>query len=56
MDIKRISSRFSVSPQVSVNDLAAVKAAGFEGIICNRPDSEGVDQPRFSELKKLYAK
>ncbi|WP_052272451.1 TIGR01244 family sulfur transferase [Leisingera sp. ANG-M7] len=56
MDIKRISSKVSVSPQISVSDLAAVKAAGFKGIICNRPDGESADQPRFADLEIAASK
>ncbi|SDW79832.1 sulfide:quinone oxidoreductase [Ruegeria halocynthiae] len=52
MGIQRISSKLSVCPQILVKDLAEVKAAGFMGIICNRPDGEGADQPRFAEIEK----
>ena len=52
MVIKRISSKLSVSPQITTKDLAEVKVAGYKGIICNRPDGEGADQPRFAEIEK----
>lgn len=45
MDIKRIDERVSVSPQVSVEDVEHIKAAGFVAIINNRPDGEDVTQP-----------
>ncbi|SER00246.1 TIGR01244 family sulfur transferase [Thalassovita taeanensis] len=40
MDIRQITPRYSVSPQISAEDLPAIKAAGFARVICNRPDEE----------------
>lgn len=40
MDIRQITPRYSVSPQIFPEDLAAIKAAGFTKVICNRPDNE----------------
>ncbi len=40
MDIRQISDRYAVSPQITPEDLSAAKAAGFARVICNRPDSE----------------
>ncbi len=51
MDVKTITEGFSVSPQISPDDLAALKARGFRSIICNRPDGEGADQPTFEEIE-----
>ena len=31
--------------------MAAIKAAGYRAIICNRPDGEGADQPSFEEIE-----
>ena len=50
MEIKRITPALSVSPQIAVADLPAIKAAGFRSILCNRPDGEGADQPSFDEI------
>ena len=50
MDIKRISETISVSPQIDASDLEAIRAAGFRSVICNRPDSEGADQPTHEEI------
>lgn len=38
--LTRIDANFSASPQIDVEDLADIKAAGFKSVICNRPDSE----------------
>lgn len=35
-----IDDNFSTSPQISVEDLIDIKAAGFRSVICNRPDNE----------------
>lgn len=51
MDIKSLSDKTSVSPQITVEDMTAIKDAGFRAIICNRPDGEGADQPSFEELE-----
>lgn len=51
MDIKKISEKVSVTPQITVADMAAIKVAGFKAIICNRPDGEGSDQPMFGEIE-----
>lgn len=57
MDIKTINEKVSVSPQISPNDLPALKEAGFTTIINNRPDGEAPDQPAGAlieeEAKKL---
>ncbi len=52
MDLRKISSHLSVSPQIMPDDMAAIKEAGFRAIICNRPDGEGADQPSFDEVQK----
>ena len=40
MDIRPITDRYSVSPQIDPEDAAAIKAAGITTVICNRPDEE----------------
>lgn len=40
MDIRPLSPRYAVSPQISVEDLPAIAEAGFTTVICNRPDEE----------------
>ncbi len=44
-DIRWIDDRVSVAPQVTPAMIAAVKAAGFVGIVNNRPDDEEPGQP-----------
>ena len=40
MDIRPLSPDFAVSPQIAVEDIPAIVAAGYKTIICNRPDAE----------------
>lgn len=40
MDIRPLTPRYAVSPQISVDDLPAIAEAGITTVICNRPDSE----------------
>ena len=56
MEIKTITAGLSVSPQITVDDMKALKEAGFRSVICNRPDGEGADQPTFDELAKSAGK
>ncbi|KUJ73822.1 bifunctional protein tyrosine phosphatase family protein/NAD(P)/FAD-dependent oxidoreductase [Ruegeria profundi] len=51
MELRKISPKFTVSPQISVEDIPAIAAEGFQAIICNRPDGEGADQPSFEEIE-----
>lgn len=56
MDLRKITEKTSVSPQITPQDMDAIKAAGFRAIICNRPDGEGADQPSFEEIEKAAQK
>lgn len=40
MDIRRLTPDYAVSPQISPEDLATLRAEGFTTIINNRPDAE----------------
>jgi len=52
LEVKRINDSISVSPQISIGDVAAVKAAGFTTIINNRPDGEAPDQPAGEAVRQ----
>ncbi|MDZ7710686.1 MAG: TIGR01244 family sulfur transferase [Roseovarius sp.] len=45
MDPHQITEDFSVSPQITPEDIPAIAAAGFRSIMCNRPDGEEPGQP-----------
>lgn len=40
LDIRALTPAYAVSPQISVEDLPAIKAAGYTTLINNRPDGE----------------
>ena len=40
MDARPISDHYSVSPQIAVDTVAEIAAAGYTTVICNRPDDE----------------
>jgi sulfide:quinone oxidoreductase len=52
MELKKINDQVSVSPQIAIEDLTAIRQAGFEIIINNRPDGESPDQPLAQDVKK----
>ena len=48
---KKLDEKIAISGQISVDDVAAIAAAGYKSIICNRPDGEGGEnQPASTEL------
>lgn len=50
---KRLDGKLSVTGQITVEDLAEIAAAGYQSVICNRPDyEEGTTQPASAELEK----
>jgi sulfide:quinone oxidoreductase len=56
MDINTITPNLSVSPQITTADVEQLAQAGFKTIICNRPDGESADQPRFHEIEQAAQK
>ncbi|MEP1767699.1 MAG: TIGR01244 family sulfur transferase [Sulfitobacter sp.] len=40
MDIRQITPRYYVAPQISPDQMGAFKEAGITRILCNRPDEE----------------
>ncbi|EZP56131.1 MULTISPECIES: TIGR01244 family sulfur transferase [Sphingomonas] len=50
-DIRTINDRISVAPQITADDMAAIKAAGFVAIVNNRPDDEEGGQPAGDAIR-----
>ncbi len=50
-DIRRLSESFAVAPQIGLDEIEAVKAAGFGFVVNNRPDGEAFDQPTGAEME-----
>eukprot|EP01133_Synstelium_polycarpum_P025951 gene25951-31161_t len=56
MDIRQIDEGFAVTGQISPDDVRDIAAAGYQTLICNRPDGESPDQPEFAEIAKVAEK
>ena len=55
LDIRPVTDGFAVAPQIDPADMAAIKAAGFDRVICNRPDGEESAQPSHAALSDAAA-
>jgi uncharacterized protein (TIGR01244 family) len=51
MMINKLTEDVSVAPQITVEDIPAIAAAGFKTIICNRPDEEELGQAACGEIE-----
>jgi uncharacterized protein (TIGR01244 family) len=51
MEYRQISDDYSVAGQITPEDVATIKAAGFRSVICNRPDNEQPGQPSADSVK-----
>ena len=51
MQLKRLNSDLSVSPQIEPSDIEKLAALGYRSIIGNRPDGEAPDQPDWASIK-----
>lgn len=51
LSIRPVTSDFAVAPQIAVQDMAAIAAAGFRRVVCNRPDGEQPGQPTAAALE-----
>lgn len=52
MQIRHLTPAYAVSPQIAPEDAAAIKAAGFVAVICNRPDAEISPDLHAEEMRK----
>lgn len=51
MEIRPLTDGYAVSPQIAVEDAAAIAAAGFKTVICNRPDGEVPDEFQTTAIR-----
>ncbi|MEZ5931479.1 MAG: TIGR01244 family sulfur transferase [Alphaproteobacteria bacterium] len=47
----KVTEELTVSPQITADDIQAIKAAGFRSVLCNRPDGEESRQPAFAAIE-----
>jgi uncharacterized protein (TIGR01244 family) len=45
MDIKNIADGFSVTGQITADQIKDITAQGYKSLVCNRPDGEELNQP-----------
>jgi len=50
LQVKKITDALSVAGQITLGDIATIKARGFRTLINNRPDREEKHQPRSASL------
>jgi len=50
LNIYRIAENYTVSAQIRPDDVAAIAAAGYTLVICNRPDGEEFGQPAAEDI------
>lgn len=55
MNITQIADHYFVSPQISIEEVAAAKAQGFQTIVCNRPDNEEPNQVNSDKVAAACA-
>ena len=52
MIIRKLTPDLAVADQLKLDDLDAVKDAGFKAVICNRPDDEGEPHAEAEAMAK----
>lgn len=51
MEIRHLTPDYAVSPQIRPEDVAELKAKGFDTVICNRPDAEVPPGMRAADMR-----
>lgn len=51
MEYRPLTEEFAVAGQITPDQIADIKAAGYRSIICNRPDDEQPGQPSVAEVR-----
>lgn len=51
MDIRPLNESVAVAPQITPDDVPAIKAAGYHAIVNNRPDDEEPGQPSDAAIR-----
>lgn len=53
--IRQINESISVAPQIAIDDVAEIAAAGYTTIVNNRPDDEDAGQPSGDAIRAAAA-
>jgi len=51
LQARRINDQIAVSPQIRIEDVAEIAAAGYKSMVCNRPDDEEPGQLKYAEIE-----
>ncbi len=52
MNIRKIDDNFSVTGQITPEQVKAIAEAGYKSIVCARPDDEEFGQPKFDDIAR----
>ncbi|WP_263574780.1 TIGR01244 family sulfur transferase [Devosia aquimaris] len=52
MNLRKVDDNFSVTGQITPEQVKDVSDAGFKSIVCARPDNEEPGQPSFAEVAR----
>ena len=52
MNIRKLDDDFSVTAQITPEQVKTVSNAGYRSIVCARPDNEEFGQPSFDEVAR----
>jgi len=52
MNVRKLDDNFSVTGQITPEQVKAVSEAGYKSIVCARPDNEEFGQPSFDEIAR----
>ena len=52
MEYRKITDDYAVAGQITADQIAEIKAAGYRSVICNRPDDEQPGQPSADSVKQ----
>lgn len=53
MLLNKLNESYTVSDQITIDDIETIKQQGFKTIICHRPDDEEPNQPNVETIKKI---
>lgn len=56
VNVTVLDPNYTVTGQISVANVADIKAAGYDTIMCNRPDGEEAGQPAADQIKRAAKK
>ncbi|HIP24109.1 MAG TPA: TIGR01244 family phosphatase [Rhodobacteraceae bacterium] len=56
LKVTELDPNYTATGQISVADVADIKAAGFNTVMCNRPDGEAPGQPAAAQIQRAVEK